>query len=69
MNIYWALFFTLMLSLFIAGETYALAKGKPTLSRFIWNLTKAWPPLPLVVGLAIGFVSAHFWWGGSLICY
>lgn len=58
-----------MIVSFAAFEGYALKRGKTTLSRYVWDMTKAWPPLPLLFGLVIGFVSAHFWWGGSLICY
>lgn len=69
MDIYWTLFFVAILVGFIVGETVALLKGGNSLSRFVWNLSKAWPPLPLIVGLLFGFVFSHFWWGGHLICY
>ena len=69
MTIYWTVFFVLFLLGFIGGEAYALYTGKTTLSRYVWTLSKAWPPLPWIVGLITGFVAAHFWWGGALICY
>lgn len=69
MNIYWSVFLALIASGFIVGETYALTHNRQTLSRFVWDLSKVWPPLPWVVGILTGFVAAHFWWGGSLICY
>jgi hypothetical protein len=54
---------------FAIFEGYAIKTGNTTLSRFVWTLSKAWPPFPWVVGLITGFVAAHLWWGGALICY
>jgi hypothetical protein len=53
----------------MAFEGYALSHGKTTLSRYTWDLTKAWPPLPLIVGAVIGFTTCHFFWGGHFSCY
>lgn len=69
MNIYWSLVLVLFIVAILAGEVFALAKNKMTFSRYVWNASKAWPPLPLIVGLVLGFLLAHFWWGGALICY
>jgi len=69
MTTFWAAFCLTIIVVGLAAEGYALYTGKQTFSRFVWNASKAWPPLPLVVGLVIGFLCAHFWWGGSLICY
>ena len=69
MEIFWALLIGGFVLAVIVGEGYALAKGKTTLSRATWNLTKAWPPLPLLVGAVIGFLASHFWWGGHFSCY
>ncbi len=69
MNIYWTVLLAAFVSAFAVGESYALAKNKTTLSRFVWDLTKAWPPLPLIVGCVTGFGFAHFWWGGHFSCY
>lgn len=69
MAVAWAAWLLVVIVTFAAFETYALQTNRTTLSRFVWNATKAWPPLPFIVGLIIGFVCAHFWWGGSLICY
>lgn len=69
MNLYWALFLLLIIAGFAIGETYALATNRPTFSRFVWDTSKSWPPLPWVVGILTGFVASHFWWGGHLICY
>lgn len=43
-------------------EGYALKHNKTTLSRFVWNTSKAWPPLPWVIGNVTGGLAVHFWW-------
>jgi hypothetical protein len=43
-------------------EMIALATGRRTLSRMVWNATRAWPPLPFVAGIAVGGLAVHFWW-------
>lgn len=43
-------------------EGYALTHDRTTLSRFVWRLSKAWPPLPFVAGLLAGGLAVHFWW-------
>ena len=65
----WAIWSSVVLLSFAALEGWALATNRTTLSRSVWTISKAWPPFPLVVGAVIGFVCAHFWWGGALICY
>lgn len=63
MTAYWTFWlFGLIPITFALGEAYALWKGKTTLSRYIWNLSKAWPPFTLAVGVLIGFLSCHFFW-------
>lgn len=43
-------------------EGHALRTNRLTLSRFTWNVSKAWPPLPFVIGLVVGGLATHFWW-------
>ncbi len=63
MTAYWTVWLFLFVPLtFALGEGYALWKGKTTLSRYIWTLSKAWPPFPFVAGGLTGFLAAHFWW-------
>ncbi len=64
MNLYWTILFAGFAILAIAGETYALKTNRTTMSRYIWNASKRFPPLPLFVGLVAGFLFCHFWWGG-----
>src|SRR5258707_11118581 len=61
----WVAWILLIAASFAGLEWYALAYGTiPTLSRVIWILTFAWPPLPFVIGFVVGFLACHFWWGG-----
>jgi hypothetical protein len=69
MNIYWTIVLLALAVAIIAGEAFALRTGRTTFSRYVWNASRAWPPLPLVVGATLGFLAAHFWWGGALVCY
>jgi hypothetical protein len=63
MNILWSVWlFGLIPLSFAAFEGYALLTNKTTLSRYIWNLSKAFPPFSLFVGVAIGWLSCHFFW-------
>lgn len=50
---------------FAGLEGYALISNKNTLSRTVWNISKAWPPFGWVCGLLAGFLGAHFWWIGQ----
>lgn len=53
---------------FALAEAYAIVKGRTTLSRYVWNLSKAWPPFGWLAGLVTGFLACHFWWGG-IVCF
>ena len=46
----------------LAYEGYALATGKRTLSRMMYDASKAWPLLPYVWGVVTGGLAVHFWW-------
>lgn len=51
-------------------EGVSLSSGTPTLSQFVWWLSDAFPAFPflfgLFIGLLIGFLACHFWWGGKV---
>lgn len=51
---------------FAAFEWYALAHNTTTLSRFVWEISAAWPPFGYIVGFITGFLACHFWWGGII---
>ena len=58
----WSAWLLLIAISFGALEGIALATGGITLSRFTWDITLAWPLIPVVYGgLFIG-LAVHFWW-------
>lgn len=46
----------------LAYEGWALATGRKTLSRMVWNATQGWGLLPWLVGVGCGSLATHFWW-------
>jgi len=68
MPIVWTVWLTLIVISFAAFEGFALKTNRTTLSRYIWTISKAWPPFPWVAGVLTGFLAAHFWWGG-IVCF
>lgn len=65
MELYWAFWVIGIAVTFGIAEAYALVKGKQTLSRTVWDFSRAFPPLPWVAGVLVGFLASHFWWGGA----
>lgn len=65
MELYWVGWVILIAITFGCAEAYAIVKKKPTLSRTVWNITKAWPPLGYVAGFLAGFLACHFFWPGQ----
>jgi hypothetical protein len=60
----WAVWLFLIVVSFSVMEGYSLVDNTSTLSRFVWNITAAFPPFPYLIGFACGFLCCHFWWGG-----
>jgi hypothetical protein len=60
----WTLWLLAIAVSFAIFEGWALKTGRPTLSRWTWDISKAWPPYPFFAGLIVGFLACHFWWGG-----
>ena len=60
----WASWILLIAVSFSILEGYALIDNTTTLSRFVWTITAAFPPIPFIVGFLAGFLCCHFWWGG-----
>jgi hypothetical protein len=58
----WTLFIIGFVVLFAVIESWALATGGTTLTRFIWELSKDWPLLPFVLGAFTGGLAAHLFW-------
>ena len=64
MNIVWPLWLLAIVVSFACFEGYALKTGRKTLSRWTWELSKAWPPFGWFAGFITGFLVCHFFWGG-----
>lgn len=62
-DLVWTSWVVAILVSFAIFETLALKRpnGK-TLSRYTWEASKAWPPLPFILGLIVGGLAVHFWW-------
>ena len=60
----WAGWLLVLVASFSLLEGYALYDDTTTLSRFVWTITAAFPPLPYLCGFVAGFLCCHFWWGG-----
>lgn len=60
----WAVWLLAIVVSFAIFEGLALYRGTPTLSRWTWTLSKAWPPFPFFAGFLVGFLACHFFWGG-----
>lgn len=65
MELYWGLWLLAIAATFVIAEAFALYTNRPTLSRTVWNVNKAWPPLGWLVGLIAGFLASHFFWPGQ----
>lgn len=65
MLIFWTAWLLLIVITFAIAEGYALHKNKPTLSQYVWRLSKAWPLFPFIAGALTGGIAVHFWWGGA----
>lgn len=61
----WAAWLLFLIGSFAVMEGYSLYDNTSTLSRFVWNLTAAFPPTPFVAGFLAGFLCCHFWWLGN----
>jgi hypothetical protein len=68
MTVVWAAWLMVIVVSFAGFEGYALTTGRTTLSRWVWTVSKAWPPFPWIAGVLTGFLAAHFWWGG-IVCF
>jgi hypothetical protein len=50
---------------FAVIEGLAMASGGTTLSRYVWEVSLAWPPLLVLYGMVVGGLAVHFWWHWS----
>lgn len=59
----WAVWFVVfVVGLFVVLEARALIKKQKTLSRTVVDVSRAWPPLPFILGFVVGMLVSHFWW-------
>ena len=68
MPVVWTIWLIVIVGSFAAFEAFALATDRMTLSRWVWTVSKAFPPFPWIAGVLTGFLAAHFWWGG-IVCF
>lgn len=56
-------------AIFVVMESYALMRPDPddgiTLSRYVWEISQAWPPVIFILGWISGLLTSHFWWRWS----
>lgn len=66
MRIAWTAMILVNIVVFAVLETYALSRGNPddglTLSRYVYDITQAWPLAIFLLGLLSGGLAVHFWW-------
>lgn len=67
MKIFWTYWLLFIIASFGVAEAFGLWKfGVPgTLSYFMTNLGKSWPPILVVYGMLFGGLAVHFWWARS----
>jgi hypothetical protein len=59
----WTAWLILIVVSFAVFEGYALSHDDGlSLSQYLWNASKAWPPLPWVIGNFTGGLAVHLWW-------
>ena len=68
MEVSWAVWVVGITVTFGIAEWWAIHTNRATLSRTVWDFSRAWPPLPFVAGFLAGFLACHFWWGG-IVCF
>ena len=62
MTIVWSAWLIVLVLSFAAFEFYALYTNRTSLSRYVWNMTQAWPPFGWVAGVITGGLAMHFFW-------
>jgi hypothetical protein len=66
--ILWSVWLAVIVFSFALFEGLALYRGTPTLSRYVWTLSKAFPLFPWFAGVLTGGLAVHFFWGG-IVCF
>jgi len=59
----WVIWLLVIAFTFAVIEGLAVSDpGGLTLSQFIVNVSRAWPPIVALIGILIGMLISHFWW-------
>jgi hypothetical protein len=61
----WAVWLFFLIVSFAIMEGASIKHDTSTLSRFVWDLTAAFPPIQYIAGFLAGFLCCHFWWLGN----
>jgi len=61
----WTAFLFLVVTAFAVIETWALMTGGTTLSRYTFEITRAWPLATWLIGVLQGGLAVHFFWHWS----
>ena len=64
----WTVWLLVIVCSFALFEGLALYRKTPTLSRWVWTVSKDFPLFPWVAGVLTGGLAVHFWWGG-IVCF
>lgn len=64
-SVKWIVWLLFLVISFAIMEGMSIHDNTSTLSRFVWNLTAAFPPIMYIAGFLAGFLCCHFWWLGS----
>jgi hypothetical protein len=62
MRAVWSAALIFIVALVLGLEAFALLTDRLTLSRFIWNISEAWPLFIFLCGFVTGGLAVHFWW-------
>jgi hypothetical protein len=63
--IYWTIWIVLLALSFAALETWAIMTAGTTLSRYIYEISHAWPLFIWFAGVLVGGLAVHFFWHWS----
>ena len=58
----WIIYLASVAGAFGVLEARALQNKHDSLSAFVWRVSKGWPSFGWVMGIAVGFLGAHFTW-------
>jgi hypothetical protein len=63
--LYWTVWLIAIVLSFAVLETWAITEHGTTLSRFIYEISSAWPLFGVFLGAVFGGLAVHFYWHWS----